>query len=168
MKIDFIIISGILVIISFLPFILFPILRSKEEKKIKNKFIEETSSRGLNISYKLAWSNNLAGIDILKRVFVLTQWLNEKFIVQYVDLNKIHTIKIIVENRQVERDKKSTEELSHIFLVFFQSNSDEPVMVALFDYDLNFTQDYEFKNAQKLLTELQKYAGALPVLKRTA
>ncbi|MCM4161115.1 hypothetical protein FHG64_08240 [Antarcticibacterium flavum] len=168
MKIDFIVISGILVIFSFLPFILFPLLRSKDEKNLRNKFKNETSSRGLNISYMLAWNSNLAGIDILRREFVLTQWLNEKFVVKHVDLNKIHTLKIMVENRLVERHNKNTEELSRISLAFFQSNSVEPVMVNLFDYDLNFTQDYEYKNAQKLLAELQKYACAQPVLKHTA
>ncbi|CAN5125907.1 hypothetical protein BH23BAC2_BH23BAC2_20810 [soil metagenome] len=64
MKIDFIIISGILVIISFLPFILFPILISKEGKKLKNKFKTEASRLGLNISYVLIWNSNRAGIDI--------------------------------------------------------------------------------------------------------
>lgn len=168
MKIDFIVISGILVIFSFLPFILFPLLRSKEEKNLKNTFKKETSSRELNITYKLAWNNNLAGIDILKREFVLLQWLNNNFVVQHVNLSQYHTIKIMVENRLVERHNKNTEELSRISLAFFRNNAEEPIMLNFYDYELNFSQDYEMKNAQKLLAELQKYACAQPVLKRTA
>lgn len=89
MKIDFIIVSGILVIISFFPFIIFPLLISKEGKKLRNSFKTEASRLGLNISYERIWNNNRAGIDILKRQFILVQNVENKFQIQHVDLDRV-------------------------------------------------------------------------------
>ncbi len=168
MKIDLIIISGILVIISFLPFILIPLLRSREIKKFKNKFKEEASALGLNISYQLSWNTNIAGIDVLKRQFLLVQNFNDEFSVQQVNLNRVQLIKLVTENRSTELNKNSVESLSRVNLEFYENDLVEPVSVNLFNYDLNYTQDLEIKNAQKLVSELQKYVIAQPVLKHTA
>lgn len=168
MKIDFIIISGIMVIISFLPFILFPILRSKEERKLKNKFKNTASALGFNLSYEISWNNNLAGIDILKRQFLLVQNINNEFSIQQVNLNKIQYIKLLIVNREVVQDKKRFESLSRVDLEFYENHLGEPVVLNLFNYELNYTQDLEIKNAQKLVSELQKYVVTQPILKHTA
>lgn len=168
MKIDFIFISIILVIISFLPFILFPLLKLKKEKTLKNKFKEEAISLGLNMSFELAWNTNLAGIDILKREFLFVQHLNDQFLIQRVNLKKVHNIKLVVENKQVENQEKKNETLSRVTLEFYENNLAEPLSVTLFDSDQNFTQDFELKNSKALMVELEKYVSALPVLKRTA
>ncbi|HSI70489.1 MAG TPA: hypothetical protein VK941_09670 [Gillisia sp.] len=168
MKIDLIIISGLLVIISFLPFILIPLLRSREVEKFKNKFKEEALALGLNISYQLSWNTNMAGIDILKRQFLLIQNFNNEFTIQHVNLNSVQLIKLVTENRITVLNKKSIESLSRVNLEFYENNLIEPITVNLFNYDLNYTQDLEVKNAQKLVSELQKYVIAKPVLKHTA
>ncbi|CAN5125661.1 hypothetical protein BH23BAC2_BH23BAC2_20800 [soil metagenome] len=51
---------------------------------------------------------------------------------------------------------------------FYENNSAEFETVNLFDNELNYTQDFEVKNAQKLLTELQKYLIAHEKLNLTA
>lgn len=168
MKIDLIIISGLLVIISFLPFILIPFLKNREVKKFKNKFKEEASALGLNISYQLSWNNNMAGIDILKRQFLLVQNFNNEFSIQHVNLNRVQLIKLVIENRKTEMNNKSVESLSRVDLEFFENNLVAPISVNLFNYDLDYTQDLEVKNAQRLVSELQKYVIAQPVLKHTA
>lgn len=157
-----------MVIISFLPFILFPLLKLKKEKTLKNKFKEEAISLGLNMSFELAWNTNLAGIDILKREFLFVQHLNDQFLIQRVNLKKVHNIKLVVENKQVENQEKKNETLSRVTLEFYENNLAEPLSVTLFDSDQNFTQDFELKNSKALMVELEKYVSALPVLKRTA
>lgn len=168
MKIDFIIISGILVIICFLPFILFPLLRSREEKSLQKKFKEEASALSLNMSFFLRWNSNLAGIDILKKHFLFIQKTENDFAIHHIDLNKVSQIKMTPYFVEIRAHKKIEEILSRIDLEFFESYSATPVMVTIFDKDLNYSQDLEIKNAQKLVTELQKYLKVQPVLKRSA
>lgn len=168
MKIDFFIISGVLVIICFLPFILFPIITRKEEKKLFNKFKEEASRLGLIMSFELFWNSNMAGIDILKKQFLLVQRPDKDFIIQHINLNKVNQIKMVPENVEVRQQKKKVEVLSRIDLEFYEIYSAAPVTVNLFDHDLCYSQDLEIKNAQKLVSELQKYLNLQPVLKRTA
>ncbi len=168
MKIDFIIVSGILVIISFFPFIIFPLLISKEGKKLRNRFKTEASRLGLNISYERIWNNNRAGIDILKRQFILVQNVENKFQIQHVDLDRVYQIKMAIENREVLQKDKRIETLSKIHLEFYENNSAELKTVNLFDNELNYMQDFEVKNAQILVTELQKYLIGYGKLNRTA
>lgn len=168
MKIDFIITSSILVLISFLPFILFPILANKEKKSFKNRFKEEALKLGLNISYELHWNTNIAGIDILKRQFLLVQKPDMDFAIINVDLNKVNDIKILTQTVRVKQQRLLVDILSRIELEFYTDNNLAPIIVTLFDHDLNYNQDFELKNAQKLVAELKKYLSAQPVLKRTA
>ena len=167
MKIDFIIISSILVIICFLPFILFPLIGKKEEKSIKNRFKEEALRLGLNLSYELHWNTNRAGIDILKRQFLFVQKIDMDFEIKQVDLNKVSEIKMQTQTVKVKQHGQRVEILSRIELEFYGDNY-LPVIVKVFDHDLNYNQDFEIRNTQKLVAELQKYLIAQPVLKRTA
>lgn len=168
MKIDFIIIWGILVIISFLPFILFPLLGSKEEKKLRRKFKEEALGLVLNISYELRWNANIAGVDMLKRQFLLVQKPDTDFIIQHVDLNKVSQIKLVSHKAEFSSQGKLVQTLSRVDLEFVENSTAGAVTVNLFDSESNYTQDLEIKNAEKLVVELQKYLKAKPVLKRTA
>ncbi len=168
MKIDFIIISGILVIISFLPFILMPILGIKNQKNLTGAFREESLKLGLNISYKLQWNTNIAGIDIMKRHFLLIQRLDNGLKIKHIDLNQVNDVKLVTKTCEFKVKEKFRQTLSQVDLAFYQPNSEVTVTVNLFDYDLNYTEDLEIKNSQKLLVELQKYLNAAPVLKHTA
>ena len=98
MKIDFIVISGILVIISFLPFILLPILGMKDHKHLLHSFKETAFTMGLNISYKLQWNTNIAGIDILKRQFLFIQKPENDLLISRVNLNEVNELKLVIHN----------------------------------------------------------------------
>ena len=168
MKIDFIIISGILVIISFLPFILLPILGMKDHKHLLHSFKETALTMGLNISYKLQWNTNIAGIDILKRQFLFIQKPENDLLISRVNLNEVNEVKLVIQNCEFKLQDKIMQTLSRIDLEFYTRNSNETVLVNIFDYDLNYTEDLEIKNAQKLLVKLQKYIIAKPVLRHSA
>ncbi len=168
MKIDFIIISGILVIISFLPFILMPILGMKNQKNLTRTFREESLKLGLNSSFKLQWNTNIAGIDIMNKHFLLIQRLDNDLKIKHIDLNQVNDVKLVTKTCEFKVKEKFRQTLSQVDLEFYQPNSEVPVTVNLFDYDLNYTEDLEIKNSQKLLVELQKYVTSVPVLKHTA
>lgn len=73
-----------------------------------------------------------------------------------------------IENREVLQKDKRIETLSKIHLEFYENNSAELKTVNLFDNELNYMQDFEVKNAQILVTELQKYLIGYGKLNRTA
>jgi hypothetical protein len=168
MKIDLIIISGILVTLSFLPFILLPLLKNREEKKLKNKFTEAAAACGFNNSFSQAWNSNLAGIDIFQRQFLLVQGINEKFMSHLINLNKVQHINLVTENRGSGDNFKPNNSLARVVLEFYENPAAEPNIIVLFDYDLHYNQDLELKNAQILVSELQKYIHTQPILKHTA
>ncbi|MEP6261995.1 MAG: hypothetical protein ABJ092_10490 [Gillisia sp.] len=168
MKIDFIVISGILVIISFLPFILLPVLGMKDHKNLLHSFKETSLTMGLNISFKLQWNTNIAGIDILKKQFLFIQKPENDLLISRVNLNEVNEVKLAIQNCELKLQDKVMQTLSRIDLQFYTHNSTEPVLVNVFDYDLNYTEDLEIKNAQKLLVELQKYIIAKPILRHSA
>lgn len=168
MKLDFIIISAILVIICFLPFILIPLLSFKNHKILTNKFREESLKLGINVSFKLQWNNNIAGIDIMNRHFLLIKILDQNIETHHINLNQVYEVKLVTKNFNYKVKGEFRQTLSLVDLEFYQPNSEMPTTVNLFNYDLNYTEDLEIKNSQKLLVELQKYLNVQPVLKHTA
>ncbi len=168
MKLDFVVVSAILVIISFLPFIMLPLLMSTKKKSLRKKFKDEALRLSLNISYKLTWNSNIAGIDILKKQFLFVQEPDSDFVIHHLNLNKISQIKIVSHYAEFDLQKKRVQTLSSVDLEFFENGISGPLTVNLFNYDLNYTEDFEIKNAEKLVIELKKYLNAQPVLKRTA
>ena len=168
MKIDFIIVSGILVILCFIPFILLPFLVNTKRKNLRRKFKEEALSLSLNITFKLIWNTNIAGIDILKKQFLFVQEPDSNFLIHNVDLTKINQIKILPHYDQCNSHNKSVKNLTRVDLEFYEYNTEVPLTVNLFNYAHNYTQDYEIKNAEKLVMELQKYLNTRTILKQTA
>lgn len=168
MKLDFIIISAILVIICFLPFILIPLLSFKNHKILTNKFREESLKLGINVSFKLQWNKNIAGIDIMNRHFLLIKILDQNIETHHINLNQVYEVKLVTKNFNYKVKGEFRQTLSLVDLEFYQPNSEMPTTVNLFNYDLNYTEDLEIKNSQKLLVELQKYLNVQPVLKHTA
>tara|TARA_R100001369_G_scaffold32700_1_gene57360 strand:+ start:3669 stop:4175 length:507 start_codon:yes stop_codon:yes gene_type:complete len=168
MKIDFIIVSGILVILCFIPFILLPFLVSTKRKNLRRKFKEEALSLSINITFKLIWNSNIAGIDILKKRFLFVQEPDSDFLIHHVDLTKISQVKILSHYEEYSSHNKPVKNLTRVDLEFYENNTAVPLTVNLFNYALNYTQDYEIKNAEKLVMELQKYSNAITILKHTA
>lgn len=168
MKKDFIIIAGILVIITFLPFILFPLLGNREKNNLRTRFKEEARALALNISYELLWNNNIAGVDRMKKHFLFVQKPDRDFSVHHINLQTITQITMVPHYLETRREKIPVQILSRIDLEFYDHFSPVPVIVNLFDDHLNYLQDFELKNAQNLVAELQKNLTLQPVLKRTA
>ncbi len=168
MKIDFIIVSSILVITCFLPFILFPLLVNTKKKNLRRKFKEEALRLSFNITFKLIWNSNIAGIDILKKQFLFVQEPESEYFIHHIDLNKIGQVKLLSHYEKYSLHNKLVQTLARVDLEFCDNNTGEPLTLNLFNYDLNYTEDFEIKNAENLVSELQKYLNTRPILKHTA
>lgn len=168
MKIDFIIVSGILVIICFLPFILSRFFGNKKKKNLGRKFKDEALKMRTNITFKLTWNTNIAGIDVLKKQFLFVQQPENEIIVHHIDLNRMSQVKLSAHYAKYSLHNKLVQTLSRVDLEFYESNTSSISMVNLYNYELNYTEDFEIKNAENLVSELNKYLNAMPILKHTA
>jgi len=167
MKIDFIIVSGVLVILCFLPFFLCHLFVNSKKRNLGRKFKEEAQKLSCNITFELNRNTNIAGIDIFKKQFFIQQPEND-FIIHHIDLNKINQIKLSMHYAKYSLHNKLVQTLSQLDLEFYDNNTSEIRIVNLYNYDLNYTEDFEIKNAENLVSELQKYLNVKPILKRTA
>ncbi len=168
MKLDFIIVSGILVIICFLPFILCHLFVNTKKKNLKRKFKEEALKLSYNITFEHIWNTNIAGIDVLKKQFLFVQQPENEFIISHIDLNKIGQIRLLPHYTKYSLHNKLVSTLSRLDLEIYENYTSGIVTVNLYNYDLNYTEDFEIKNAENLVLELKKYLHAMPILKHTA
>ncbi len=168
MKIDLIVISALLVILVILPFVLIPYLQNGGNKKLQKKFREQATWFNLNPDITQQWNLNLAGIDSVQKKFLLVQNLDHGFVVDFVDLQKIKSSKVVITYLPMLVNGKKEEVLQRIDLEFSHRFNEEKQLVNVYDYDLNYTQDLEVKNANSLQETIQKFLISQPVLKRTA
>lgn len=168
MKIDLIVISAILVILVILPFVLIPYLQNGGNKKLQKKFREQATWFNLNPDITQQWNLNLAGIDSVQKKFLLVQSLDHGFVVEFVDLQKIKSSRVVITYLPMLVNGKKEEVLQRIDLEFSHQFIEEKQIVNVYDYDLNYTQDLEVKNANNLQETIQKFLINQPVLKRTA
>lgn len=168
MKIDLIVISALLVILVILPFVLIPYLQNGGNKKLHKKFREQATWFNLNPDITQQWNLNLAGIDSVQKKFLLVQNLDHGFVVDFVDLQKIKSSKVVITYLPMLVNGKKEEVLQRIDLEFSHRFNEEKQLVNVYDYDLNYTQDLEVKNANSLQETIQKFLVSQPVLKRTA
>jgi hypothetical protein len=168
MNIDFIIVSGILVIICFLPFILCRSIVNAKKKYLGRKFKEEALRLSYNITFELNWNTNIVGIDILKKQFLFVQELESDYIIHHIDLNKISQVKLLSHYSKYSLHNKLVQTLSRLDLEFYENNTSGLLTVNLYNYDLNYTEDFEIKNAENIVSELKKYLNVMPILKHSA
>ncbi len=154
--------------ICFLPFILCRLLVNTKQGSLKRKFKEESHRLSYNITFELVWNTNVAGIDVLKKQFLFVQLPENEFIINHVDLNKIGQIRLLPQYAKYNFHNKLVQTLSRLDLEFYENNAPGIITVNLYNYDLNYTEDYEIKNAENLVFELKKYLNAMPILKHTA
>lgn len=168
MKIDFLTLSVIVLLITLVPFFFTPVLGIFSQNTLVKRFKAESLKLKINISFKLQWNTNIAGIDVINKQFLFLQSLDQGIKTQQVDLNQVIGIKLHSQSNKFKYNNSYRETLSLVELEFYQANSDVPIRINLFNDELNFVEDHEIENAQKLMTELQKYVCAKPVMRHSA
>lgn len=168
MNLDLILVSAIMVVLIFLPFVLLPLLRNGDKQKITKKFREEEKKLNLNIQLKENWSQNFIGMDLTEKKLLFVQKSEENFIVEVIDLKLIKSCSPLIEELEVQKDGKSQSLLRRVSLDFSFKNSVLKKSITLFDYDLHFSQDLEVKHAMKWADLINQQLTIPSVLKRTA
>lgn len=167
MKIDLVIISAILVMLVFLPFVLIPLIQSRGNKSLQKKFKEEVSKLNLTTDIIETWNQNMLGIDSAQKKLLFVQKLEEEFIMEFIDLSLVKQADInFLNSRPIGHHKN--EELKKVILDLSLYNAEDKKSIVLYDNDLNYNQDLEVMNAEKVKGHIQKLILSRPVLKRTA
>lgn len=168
MKLDFMLVTAILVVLIFLPFVLLPLLRNSDRKKLTNKFREEEKNHEINSQLKETWSQNYIGLDLTEKKLLFVQKSEEDFIVVFIDLKMVAACVPIIGELDVQKEGKTEHLLRRVNLEFSFKNSGLKKSINLFDYDLHFNQDLEVSHARKWANLISQQLSNHSVLKRTA
>lgn len=167
MNIDLVILSLLLVFLVFLPFILIPLIQNRGSKNLQKKFHAEASMLNLKTDIIETWNQNIIGIDSAQKKLLFVQKLEEEFIIEHIDLDRLKQSELKLQYSQPVGHKKE-EQLQKVILIITVQHTEEKKSIVLYDYDLNYTQDLEVMNAQKVNNHINKFINNRPVLKRTA
>lgn len=167
MKIELIVISVTLVLLVFLPFYLLPLIQLKGNKKFSRLFKQEIEKYKLNIDIKESWNLNTAAIDVTAQKLLVVQALEQPR-VHYFDLKEVKNSQLHVTTIPMVKNGKTENILQQVFIEFSFYTKEAKETLCLYDYDLNFYQDLEVKNAEKLQQHIQSIVIAHPVIKKTA
>lgn len=168
MKLELTLVSAIMVVLIFLPFVLLPLLRNGSIKKLTKKFQEEEKNHNLNMDLKENWSQNYIGMDLTEKKLLFVQRSEEDFVVEIIDLKMVASCVPIIEELSVQNEGKTQNLLRRVNLEFSFKNSLEKKFINLFDYDLHFNQDLEVKHSRKWAELINQELSIKAVLKRTA
>ncbi|MFO8148101.1 MAG: hypothetical protein R6U03_11990 [Gillisia sp.] len=168
MKLDFILVTAILVVLIFLPFVLLPLLRNGDRKKLTKKFREEEKNHNLNTQVKENWSQNYIGLDLSEKKLLFVQKSEENFIVEIINLKLVAACMPIIEEPEVQKEGKTGRLLRRVILEFSFKNSRFKKSITLFDYDIHFSQDLEKNHAGKWADLINQQLSMQSALKRTA
>lgn len=168
MKIDFIVISVILVTLVILPFILIPLLQYRENKKLQKQFSDESARLNLNPDLKGNWNQNIIGIDSAQLKMLFLQKISDRIKAEVIDLNQMRSVRVITQDYKPAVGGKYDIILKRVDLEFTHLYKEEKQFLNLFDLDLTFTQDLEVRNAENWSREIQKLLSSRPVLRKSA
>lgn len=168
MKIDFMLVTAILVVLIFLPFVLLPLLRNGDRKKLAKKFLEEEINYSLNTQLKENWSQNYIGLDTTEKKLLFVQKSEEDFIVELIDLKLVAACVPIIEELDFQKEGKSQNILRRVNLEFSFKNSEIKKSINLYDYDVHFNQNLEVSHARKWANLVSQQLDPKSVLGRIA
>lgn len=168
MNIELMLVSAILVVLIFIPFVLLPLLRNSDRKKLEKKFREEEKNYNINTQLKENWNQNYIGLDLTEKKLLFIQKSEEEFVVELIDLKLVNSCTSNIEELTIQKEGKTESLLRRVNLEFSFRNSGLKKSINLFDYDLHFTQDLEVKHAEKWAELINQQLSSQSVLKRTA
>ena len=168
MNIELMLVSAILVVLIFIPFVLLPLLRNSDRKKLEKKFREEEKNYNITTQLKENWNQNYIGLDLTEKKLLFIQKSEEEFVVELIDLKLVNSCTSNIEELTIQKEGKTESLLRRVNLEFSFRNSGLKKSINLFDYDLHFTQDLEVKHAEKWAELINQQLSSQSVLKRTA
>lgn len=163
MKISLIIISVILVLSVFLPFLLFVYNGTKNTSSIKKQVQKLIKDNGITYSFKDIWRKNFMGISADNKIISYIHFKNEKpfvYNISLTDLKQCHIVKTHQNN------SNKTVALKTLALEFIYKTSAQPnTNVLFFDIDEDLSEDFELQRIEKWHALITKAINESQVLK---
>ena len=147
MKISLIIISTLLVLSVFLPFLLFVLNGTKNTSNTKKQINSLIKDNGIIYSLKDIWRKNFMGLSADNKTLTFIHFnLNEPSIttINLTDVNQC----LIIKNHGKDRDK--VIRLKNLSLEFiFKSSAKSNLIINFFNIDDDLTEDLELQRIEK-------------------
>lgn len=148
MKASLIIISSILVLSVFVPFLLFIINGSKKTNSIKKQASTLLKDNGIIYSLKDIWRKNFMGISNDNNTLTHIQFNSEKTgVVTDINLKDVKQCNIV---KSYHSHANKTASLKNLALEFVYKSSNKPnSTINFFNIDEDLSEDYELQRIEK-------------------
>lgn len=168
MNLEMIAVNIAVVSLVFIPYVVFIIIGQKEARKISSRFKEEARRHSLNISEKENWNKNILGLDPSNQKLLFVQKHDEEFLVKLIDLSLVKASRLAVDSREMVINEKKENVLQKINLELLSINMQSNQEICLYDSELNFSQDFELRRAEKWNKLINSCLSSKPVFQKVA
>ncbi|MFG6685458.1 hypothetical protein ACGK9U_02660 [Mariniflexile sp. HNIBRBA6329] len=166
MKISLIIISTLLVLSVFLPFILFIYNGTKNTVSIKKQANALVKNNGITYSQKEVWRKNFIGISSDNKALTSIKFNTKNpSVVSDINLNEVKQCNIIKNYNNGANKSLSLKNLG--LELVYKSSAKPNVIINFFDIDEDFSEDFELQRIEKW-HELIKNAISSPQIVKMA
>lgn len=167
MNIEMLAVNIAVVSLVFVPYLIFLMFGQRESKKITSKFNEEARKHGLTITEKETWNLNVLGLDSANQKLLFVQRRDQELFVELIDLSAVKLCRLSNVSSDIIVHGKKDSLLQKLYLEFVQFSGLEN-QVCLFDYEQNFTEDFEMKRAEKWNRLINNCLSLKPVFRKAA
>lgn len=168
MNLEMLVVNIAVVSIVFVPYLIFIIIGQKEARKLSSKFKEEAGRHNLKISERENWNQNILGLDVSKQKLLFVQRRNDEFLVELIDLSPVKLSRLAVDSKEAMVNEKKENVLQRIDLELINYNMQVKHMICLYDSELNFSQDFEMRRAEKWNKLINNCLSLKPVFQKVA
>ena len=147
MKISLIIISALLVLSAFLPFILFIYNGTKNTVSIKKQANDLIKNNGISYSQKEVWRKNFIGISSDNKALTSIKFsAKDPCILRDINLNEVKQCNII---KNYNNANKSLFLKSLDLELVYKSSAKLNIVIKFFNIDDDLSEDFEMQRIEK-------------------
>lgn len=167
MKLDILIVDAVLIALVFLPYFLFILIGRREEKKLKNKFLEEALKCQLTIDESDSWNKTIIGLDKEKFKILLVQKRKTGIATELLDLKNVRDSEIIQEVQTVKIETNIQKILERIDLQLNLYNNSSQI-INFYNSAESYSQEHELVHAEKWSSKINALTRFRPTLNSAA
>ncbi len=158
MDIFFIIISALLILAIFIPFLLFNKAGVDFVSSMTQKIDKEAKNNDLTIAQQEHWANNFIGLDTEKRKLLFMKFLETETHTIVVHLDNVIKCEVMQNMKDIKRSGKQESLLLKMDLKISIINSTkEHEVLNFFDINLVSKEDLELKRAKKWVSIINSF-----------
>ncbi len=167
MKLDILIVDFAMLALVFVPYLIFILIGKREERNLKNTFLEEARKLRLRLDEKDKWNNNIIGLDKEKTTLLLVQKRRTGLLTEVIDLREVRACEVLQEVQTVRIEQRNEQILQKIDLQLKLYDGSFRI-IKLYDCEETYTQDYELKHAEKWNNTINSFIAFRPTINSAA